>query len=130
MQALWDIGLPISHSSRTLLECLQQGRIDITIITSLMESRLIVGSEKLFHRLKKTIDTQSMWSSQDFLAARLKEQQNRYQKYSKTAYCIEPDVKYSPGGLRDLQTIFWLAKHHYAIQHSSDLVNLGNIITQ
>jgi len=128
LHALWDIGLAISHSSRTLIECLQQARTDITIITNLMEARYISGSIKLFEKLSKAIDSQSMWSSKDFLKARLKEQQIRYQKYGRTAYCIEPDIKYSPGGLRDLQTIFWLAKHHYHIQDLSELVNFGILL--
>ena len=128
IQTLWDTGLAISHSTRTLSECLQQAKVDISVITNLMEARFIAGTHPLFAGLEQSIHTQAKWSNQDFLRARLKEQQQRHQKYTKTAYCIEPDVKYSPGGLRDLQTILWLAKQHYGIQDLSELVNLNILL--
>ena len=122
IQACWDIGLPISHSTRTITQCLQQARHDVTVFTNLIEARFITGFEPLFTKLTHALDTQNMWTYQDFLTTRLEKLNKRYKKYGKSAYCIEPDIKYSPGGLRDLQMSLWLAKFRYGIHHLNELV--------
>lgn len=104
----WDIGLEIGHSVRTVQECLDEAANDITVQTSLLEARLLTGHEKLFltfqKRLRGHLDPLS------FLEAKRLEQQERYLKYNETPYSVEPNCKEAPGGLRDIQVIFWIAQ--------------------
>ena len=112
---LWDLGLEIGHSVRTLDECINEAKADLSIITNLIESRFICGENGLFERLKKYIATEKIWSSADFYNAKIKEQQNRYQSYGDTAYRVEPNLKEGPGGLRDLQMLGWIVLREYGI---------------
>ena len=104
----WDIGLEVGHSVRTIEECLQEAEADITIQTALIESRRLQGSEKLYtdfhHRLFESLNARK------FYRAKIAEQQERYLRFNETPYSLEPNCKDSPGGLRDLQMISWLAK--------------------
>jgi [protein-PII] uridylyltransferase len=105
---LWDIGLEISHSVRTVAECEAEMAMDLTVKTNLLEHRLIKGSRPLFKRF-----TQAFWAAMDvraFYEAKTLEQQQRHLKYHDTAYNLEPNIKESPGGLRDLQTVIWIAR--------------------
>ena len=103
----WDIGLEIGHSVRTLEECIEEAAGDITIQTSLIEARLLCGSEKLFQtfscRINARLDPHS------FYHAKRMEQAERHLRYQETPYSLEPNCKESPGGLRDLQVILWIA---------------------
>jgi len=119
---LWDIGLEVGHSVRTLDECVEQARDDVTILTTLMETRLLDGNGKLFAELPVRIGTDRMWSSADFFRAKLDEQRERHHRYHDTAYNLEPNVKGSPGGLRDIQMILWLARRHFGAKSLEDLV--------
>ncbi|MCE1181609.1 MAG: nucleotidyltransferase domain-containing protein, partial [Rhodocyclales bacterium] len=104
----WDIGLEIGHSVRTIQECLDAASADITVQTALIEARLLSGSEKLFGAFQKRL-----FGNLDplvFFEAKRLEQQERYLRYNETSYSLEPNCKESPGGLRDLQVIFWVAK--------------------
>ena len=104
----WDAGLEIGSSVRTLDECLAEAAKDITVQTSLLESRLIVGDKKLYAAFRRgflaAIDPQA------FFTAKTQEMRHRHQKFDSTPYALEPNCKESPGGLRDLQTILWLTK--------------------
>ncbi len=104
----WDIGLEIGHSVRTVEECLNEAANDITIQTSLLEARLLTGNDKLFaifaKRLRGDLDPLA------FFERKRLEQQERHLRYNETPYSLEPNFKESPGGLRDLQTIFWMTK--------------------
>ena len=104
----WDIGLEIGHSVRTLDECLDEAASDITIQTALIEARLLTGSERLFRKfstgLKARLDPQA------FFRAKRMEQDERHLRYMDTPYSLEPNCKESPGGLRDLQNILWIAR--------------------
>ena len=108
IRLFWDIGLEIGHSIRTVDECLSESAADITIQTSLLEARLITGNRKLFHflqdRCKAAINPQA------FFEAKTLEMRQRHAKYDDTPYSLEPNCKESPGGLRDLQVILWVAK--------------------
>lgn len=119
---LWDIGLEIGHSVRTLDECVAEATADITVATNLQEGRLLVGPIELFESQRKLCAPDKIWPSKDFFQAKLDEQINRHQKYHDTAYNLEPNIKESPGGLRDIQVIGWVAKRHFGVDTLKDLV--------
>ena len=102
---LWDLGLEIGHSIRTVDECLTEAAADITVQTSLLEARLLTGNRKLFAQLKERC--QAAMDPQAFFSAKTLEMRQRHVKYEDTPYSLEPNLKESPGGLRDLQVILW-----------------------
>jgi [protein-PII] uridylyltransferase len=106
--ACWDAGLEIGSSVRTVSECVDEARKDVTIQTSLLESRLVVGVAKL-HRSFATAYKKAL-DAQDFFTAKTLEMRQRHTKFEDTPYSLEPNCKESPGGLRDLQLILWLTK--------------------
>ncbi|MGV3655255.1 MAG: nucleotidyltransferase domain-containing protein, partial [Noviherbaspirillum sp.] len=108
VQLLWDLGMRIGHSLRTVEECLQESRADITVQTSLLEARLVTGNRALFRRLGERC-RQAM-DPQAFFQAKTLELRQRHAKYQDTPYSLEPNCKESPGGLRDLQVILWVAQ--------------------
>ena len=120
--ALWDVGLEIGHSVRTVAECRQQAEADITIATTLMESRLLSGPPALFLEMTEATGPEQIWPSDEFFRAKCLEQQNRHHRYDDTAYKLEPNVKGSPGGLRDVQMIGWVAKRHFGVERVDELV--------
>jgi [protein-PII] uridylyltransferase len=120
---LWDIGLEVGHSVRTLDDCITEAKRDITIATNLMESRLITGPEALFEAMREATAPPNIWPSEAFFAAKLEEQKERHLKYGDTAYNLEPNVKEGPGGLRDIQMIGWVSKRHFGAETMHDLVD-------
>jgi [protein-PII] uridylyltransferase len=108
VRLFWDIGLEIGHSIRTIDECLSEAAADITVQTSLLEARRVTGSRKLFHFLQERC--QAAMDPQAFFQAKTLEMRQRHAKYEDTPYSLEPNCKESPGGLRDLQVILWVAK--------------------
>ncbi|MEE9339886.1 MAG: [protein-PII] uridylyltransferase [Methylococcaceae bacterium] len=110
---LWDIGLKPGLSVRTISECIQKATEDQTIMTNLLEMRLISGNQALFNDLKNDLSKEKLWPSDQYFSAKMEEQHLRYAKHHDTAYNLEPNVKEGPGGLRDLQNIAWVFKHHY-----------------
>jgi [protein-PII] uridylyltransferase len=108
VQLFWDIGLEIGHSIRTVDECLSESAADITVQTSLLEARLITGNRKLFQFLRDRFN--AAMNPQAFFQAKTLEMRQRHAKYEDTPYSLEPNCKESPGGLRDLQVILWVAK--------------------
>src|SRR5262245_2285520 len=119
---LWDIGLEVGHSVRTLDDCEAQARGDVTVLTTLMETRLLHGRGKLFGELPVRIAKDRMWNSAEFFHAKTEEQKARHARYHDTAYNLEPNVKGSPGGLRDIQMIGWLAQRHLGTRTLEELV--------
>ncbi|NOR41812.1 MAG: [protein-PII] uridylyltransferase [Gammaproteobacteria bacterium] len=119
---LWDIRLEIGHSVRTVDECIEESTKDITVATNIMESRLLAGSEKLFSTMKEKTNADHIWDSKSFFQAKLDEQIQRNGKYNDTAYNLEPNIKESHGGLRDIQMIGWVAKRHFNANSLHDLV--------
>jgi len=108
VQLLWDLGLEIGHSIRTVDECMTESAADITVQTSLLEARLVTGSEALFAELQRRYD--AAMDPQAFFQAKTAEMRLRHAKYEFTPFSLEPNVKESPGALRDLQVILWVAK--------------------
>ncbi|MCN4143704.1 MAG: [protein-PII] uridylyltransferase [Thiohalomonas sp.] len=119
---LWDIGLEIGHSVRTVDECIKEAENDITIISNLMESRLITGDKTLYEQLSWQLSPENIWPTKDFTAAKIREKNKRYLKFNETAYNLEPNIKEGPGGLRDIQIIDWVAKRHFGVESLKDLV--------
>lgn len=122
---LWDIGLDVGQSVRTVSECQQEARADVTVITNLMESRRLVGTEQLRQSMLAAISCEHMWTSAEFFRAKRAEQQARHAKFNDTEYNLEPNVKSSPGGLRDIQTIGWVALRHFGTSNLRQLVDQG-----
>lgn len=118
----WDIGMDVGHSIRSLPECIEVAEQDIMVISNLLETRLLNGDQVLYQALMNAITTDKMWASNKFFQAKWKEQLQRYKRYGETAYNLEPNTKNSPGGLRDLQMIGWVAKRHYQVESLEQLV--------
>jgi [protein-PII] uridylyltransferase len=120
---LWDIGLEVGQSVRSVDECAEEARADLTVVTNLMESRTIAGPERLRQRMQAVTSTEQMWPSKHFYLAKHEEQRARHGKYNDTEYNLEPNVKGSPGGLRDIQTILWIARRHSGTLNLHAMVN-------
>src|SRR6202171_4596579 len=106
--ALWDSGLEPGHSVRTVSECVEEAAKDVTVDTSLMESRLIAGDPALLEDLNARLRKRR--NVREFFEAKFREQKRRHERFQEAAYNLEPNIKESPGGLRDLQMVLWLAR--------------------
>lgn len=113
---LWDIGLEIGSSVRTLQECVDIAKNDITVATNLMEARRIAGNDRLRDQLQILTGPEYMWPVSEFFHAKYQEQHERHKKHNYTESNLEPNVKNAPGGLRDIQTINWVAKRFFGVQ--------------
>ena len=123
---LWDLGFKVGHSSRNVDECIRQARADYTIRTSILERWLIAGDVVLFEELGQRFDSEIVaGTSEAFIAAKLAERHVRHTRTGDTRYLVEPNVKEGKGGLRDLNTLFWIAKYHYRVNTTEALVDAG-----
>ena len=123
--ALWDLGLDVGHSVRDISQCVTEAHADVTVITNLLESRMLCGAENLFDDLHRAIEPSNMWPAADYFYAKREEQRERHIKFHGSAYRLEPNLKESPGGLRDIQTITWLVIRHYGHTDFQALVDDG-----
>ena len=105
---LWDLGVPLGHSVRTLDECIGEAQRDITVLTAMLESRLLTGARSRYVAFSRAIV--AALDREAYFRAKLLEQQHRHIKYDEAPYSLEPNVKESPGGLRDLQVVVWVAR--------------------
>ena len=122
---LWDIGLEVGHSVRTIKDCVREGKADVTVMTNMIESRIIDGNQSLYDKFQTAVAPDNMWSAKEFFEAKLEEQQNRHLRYNDTAYNLEPNIKEGPGGLRDIQIIGWVAKRHFQARSFFELFEHG-----
>lgn len=119
---LWDIGLEVGQSVRTIEDCVREAEQDVTVMTNLIESRCLTGSTDLFEQMLEATAADKIWPSNQFFEAKCEEQKRRYLRFDDTAYKLEPNIKESPGGLRDIQTIGWVAKRHFGARDLHELV--------
>ncbi|MFF7708058.1 [protein-PII] uridylyltransferase [Pseudomonas sp. NPDC007930] len=125
---LWDIGLEVGQSVRSVQECADEARADLTVITNLMECRTIAGPDRLRKDMIEATGTAHMWSSPEFFLAKRAEQKARHHKYNDTEYNLEPNVKGGPGGLRDIQTILWVARRQFGTLSLHALATQGFLV--
>ncbi len=126
LYVLWDLKQKVGHATRTVDECLKQGRGDITIRTTLIEARLVTGDSKLFETLQTRFDKEIVAkTAQEFVAAKLAEREDRVRRAGASRYIVEPNVKEGKGGLRDLNTLFWISKYVYRVQNAHELIAAG-----
>lgn len=119
---LWDLGFDVGHALRSIDECVKAALDDVATATNLLEARWIDGDYGLFEKLQNIWNQTDFWSSQAFFIAKFQEQMNRHARFNETVYQLEPNIKESPGGLRDLQTIYWVAKRHFKAHSINELV--------
>lgn len=122
---LWDLKLDIGHSVRSIEESKEAARGDIATLTNLLETRTIAGPDELRKELSEQAYSDNIITDRDYFIAKRKEQQQRHKKYSDTEYNLEPNVKSSPGALRDIQTIGWITKRHFGLQSIADLTRFS-----
>jgi [protein-PII] uridylyltransferase len=123
---LWDLGLKVGQSTRSIEECLRQAKADMTIRTALLEARYVWGDQALFQDLKRRFDGEIVrGTAAQFVEAKLAERDARHLRVGDSRYQLEPNIKEGKGGLRDLHTLFWIAKYIYRIDDVRKLVELG-----
>ncbi len=123
---LWDLGLKVGHATRNVDECIRLSGGDMTIRTAILEARFIWGDEKLFKDLENRFDTEVVaGTGPQFIAAKLAERDERHRRQGASRYLVEPNVKEGKGGLRDLHTLFWIAKYFYRVRSGDALVEAG-----
>jgi len=122
---LWDIGMEVGHSVRTPRQCRVEARADITIATNLMEARFLSGYDNLRDAVLAQTGPDKIWSTKAFYKAKLAAQIERHKKYNDTSYNLEPNLKEGPGGLRDLQTVGWIARRYFGANSLTELVEHG-----
>jgi len=123
---LWDLGQKVGHAVRSIDECLRMAKADMTVRTATLEARHITGDKQLFGELQTRFSDEIVASSgPEFIAAKLAERDDRHDKIGNTRYVVEPNIKDGKGGLRDLNTLFWIAKYFYRVDKSAQLIKQG-----
>jgi [protein-PII] uridylyltransferase len=126
LYCLWDMGLKVGHATRSVDECIRQAKADMTIRTTLLESRLVLGDAKLYDELMTKFDKDVVQgTAPEFVAAKLAEREERHRRAGQSRYLVEPNVKDGKGGLRDLHTLFWIAKYVYRVREPEELIKRG-----
>jgi [protein-PII] uridylyltransferase len=126
LYCLWDMGLKVGHATRSVNECIRQAKADMTIRTALLESRFLFGDAKLYAELTARFDKEvAQGTAPEFVAAKLAEREERHRRAGQSRYLVEPNVKDSKGGLRDLHTLFWIAKYVYRVHEPEELIACG-----
>ncbi|HEY3636784.1 MAG TPA: hypothetical protein VGK90_01435, partial [Rhizomicrobium sp.] len=123
---LWDLGFRVGHATRSLSECLRLAQRDMVVRTSLLEARYVCGDKALAEEMRAGFQAEiASGDGQDFVAAKLAERDARHCRQGESRYLVEPNVKDGKGGLRDLQTLYWIGKYLYGAGSPSQLVEQG-----
>ena len=126
LYVLWDLGLKVGHATRSVSECIRLARSDMIIRTAVLEARFLWGDRPLFDELVSRFDAEVVkGTGPEFIAAKLAERDQRHKAQGASRYLVEPNVKDGKGGLRDLHTLFWIAKYFYRVRSGEDLVRAG-----
>lgn len=127
---LWDIGLEVGHSVRTVRDSVREAKKDVTVATNLMESRLLTGDANLYESMRTATGPGKIWPPRKFFQAKLEEQIARHRKYDNSGHNLEPNIKEGPGGLRDIQMIGWVAQRQFGTSDLHRLVDHGFLTRQ
>ena len=123
---LWDLGQKVGHAVRSVDECLRMAKSDMTVRTATLEARYLTGDRALFDQLEKRFETEIMpKTGPEFIAAKMAEREERHRQMGNTRYVVEPNIKDGKGGLRDLNTLFWIGKYFYRVKTGAELVGKG-----
>ncbi|MGE3896489.1 MAG: [protein-PII] uridylyltransferase [Variibacter sp.] len=126
LYCLWDMGLKVGHATRSVDECMRQAKADMTIRTALLESRYLFGDRALFDEMTSRFDKEVVQgTAAEFVAAKLAEREERHRNAGASRYLVEPNVKDGKGGLRDLHTLFWIAKYVYRVSEPDEMIARG-----
>src|SRR5215213_11322140 len=126
LYCLWDLGLKVGHATRSVDECIRQARGDMTIRTAILETRFLTGDQPLYDELVARFDKDVVQgTASEFVAAKLAEREERHRRAGQSRYLVEPNVKDGKGGLRDLHTLFWMAKYVYRVREPDELLEKG-----
>ncbi len=126
LYCLWDMGLKVGHATRSVDESIRQARGDMTIRTAILETRFLTGDQPLYDELVARFDKEVVQgSAAEFVTAKLAEREERLRRAGQSRYLVEPNVKDGKGGLRDLHTLFWIAKYVYRVRSTAELVESG-----
>src|SRR6201991_4898308 len=126
LYCLWDMGLKVGHATRSVDESIRQARGDMTIRTAILETRYLTGDQPLYDELVARFDKEVVQgSAAEFVTAKLAEREERLRRAGQSRYLVEPNVKDGKGGLRDLHTLFWIAKYVYRVRTTDELVERG-----
>ena len=128
---LWDLGFEVGHAVRTVNDCLTAGLEDVATATNLLEARWLTGDYARYEELHQLWNQHDkFWERKDFFTAKFNEQTARHKRFNDTVYQLEPNIKESPGGLRDIQTIYWVAKRHFNANSINELVQRNFLTTE
>ncbi len=126
LYCLWDMGLKVGHATRSVDECIRQAKADMTIRTALLEARYLLGDRALYDEFAARFDKDVVRNTApQFVAAKLAEREERLRRAGQSRYLVEPNVKDGKGGLRDLHTLFWIAKYVYRVHGAEELIERG-----
>src|SRR5579872_7396309 len=126
LYCLWDMGQKVGHATRSVDECIRQAKSDMTIRTALLEARLLLGDAKLYDELTVRFDKEVVQgTAAEFVTVKLAEREERHRRVGQSRYLVEPNVKDGKGGLRDLHTLFWIAKYVYRVREPEELIDRG-----
>jgi [protein-PII] uridylyltransferase len=126
LYCLWDTGLKVGHATRSVDECIRQSKADMTIRTAILEARFLLGDRTLYDELVTRFDNDVVRNTaQQFVTAKLAEREERHRRAGQSRYLVEPNVKDGKGGLRDLHTLFWIAKYVYRVREPDELIKRG-----
>ena len=128
LYCLWDMGLKVGHATRSVDESIRQARGDMTIRTAILETRFLTGDQPLYDELVERFDKEVVQgTAAEFVTAKLAEREERHRRAGQSRYLVEPNVKDGKGGLRDLHTLFWIAKYVYRVRETDELRGMRRV---